>query len=91
MNTKAKKKVEAVEEVAEVPMITVNGKSYPIDNLPGDIKELIGLYQQWEGELLNAKREAFKIEAALKGITVEMELRLQKYEESLATAAEATG
>ena len=44
MNTKAKKKVEAVEEVA-----------------------------------------------ALKGITVEMELRLQKYEESLATAAEATG
>lgn len=86
MTTKAKKQTK---EVVDTPTITVNGKTFDIESLPGDIKELIGLYQLWEGELIEARREAFKIEAALKGLTTELDVRLQKFDAAV-TATTST-
>lgn len=62
------------------PTITFNGKDYTIDKLPQDVQGLISLYSKWEGELREARVESFKLEAALKGISIEIETRMSAVE-----------
>lgn len=62
------------------PTITFNGKDYNINQLPQDVQGLISLYSKWEGELREAKVESFKLEAALKGISIEIETRMTAVE-----------
>lgn len=64
----------------EVPVLTVNGKDYPLDSLPADIKNLIDVYGRWQGELKEAKIEVFKLEAAVRGVESEIELRIRQIE-----------
>lgn len=56
-------------------MVSIGGKSYPFSQLPKDLQDLITVYTRWEKELADAKVEVFKLEAALKGISKEIELR----------------
>lgn len=67
-------------EELKSPALAINGKEYPIDQLPGDIQNLLNIYSKWETELKAAKVEVFKLEAAIKGITVEIETRVHQFE-----------
>jgi hypothetical protein len=66
--------------LAEIPVLRMNDKNYPVDSLPQDVKYLLGIYASWESELKTAKVEVFKLEAAIKGISSEIELRIQQFE-----------
>jgi hypothetical protein len=64
----------------EVPVLTLNGKEYPLDSLPADIKNLIEVYGRWQGELKEQRIEVFKLEAAIRGVESEIELRIRQIE-----------
>ena len=59
--------------------ITINKKSYQIDELPGDIQELIRLYQEWDNDLTTSRKAVFKNEAALRTLGNEIEIRVAKH------------
>ena len=59
------------------PTITFNGKNYLIESLPSDVQDLINLHTAWDRELLQARHEVFKLEAALRGLLPEMDIRLK--------------
>ena len=80
-----------VPEQVQEQLINVNGKAYPMNALPQEIKDLVNVYQVWEAELGNQRREVFKTEAALRALGSELELRFKKIEEDAKEAAgEAT-
>lgn len=64
----------------QTPVLSLNGKNYPIDELPADIQNLLDIYGIWENELKMAKVEVFKLEAAIKGVSFEIEHRIQQFE-----------
>jgi len=68
------------ETETQAPTLSLNGKNYPVDSLPSDVKNLLGIYSKWGSELKNAKVEVFKLEAAIKGISAEIELRITQLE-----------
>lgn len=59
--------------------ITVDGVTYPVANLPPDIQNLFNVYQQWNSELSEAKLEVFKLEAAIRSLTAEVEARIRQH------------
>jgi hypothetical protein len=61
-------------------VLAIGGKEYPVADLPGDVQNLLGIYAIWEGELKTAKIEVFKLEAAIKGLSSEIEVRLKQHE-----------
>ena len=73
---------------AQEPSITVNGNTYSMTNLPPEIKELIAIYQAWDVELIAQRREVFKLEAALRALSGEIELRFKNLEERNAAASQ---
>ena len=70
---------EQVEPVE--PTITSGDKNYSISALPEDLQRLIKLYQLWEEELEQAKIQVFKIEAAIRGLGMELEGRIRQVSE----------
>jgi len=74
---------------ANEPTITINGKTYAISALPQDIKETIGIYKIWTDELNTAKREVYKLEAANRGLSIELENRFKQLEASVTEAIAA--
>ena len=66
----------------ESPMITSNGESYFIDTLPADLQRLVHLYQRWENELHEQQIEVFKTEAAIRGLSAELESRFKELSNS---------
>lgn len=58
--------------------LSINGKEHSIQSLPSDIKNLLAIFSKWETELKTAKIEVFKLEAAIKGLSTEIELRVQQ-------------
>lgn len=65
---------------AQIPeaKLEFDGKEYLISELSPELQKLISFYSQWEAELGDAKVEVFKLEAALRGVTTEIEFRLKK-------------
>lgn len=61
----------------DVPMLNVDGVNFPISSLPEDIKDLISIYQNWEVELKNQRVEVFKLEAAIRGVSTEIQSRVR--------------
>ena len=59
--------------------LSINGKEHSVQGLPADIQNLLVIYAKWENELKAAKVEVFKLEAAIKGLSAEIELRVQQY------------
>jgi len=78
-------KVEATAPVADQPTITFNNKVYQIGALPADVQELIGIHQSWTNELGGQRREVFKLEAALRGLLSELELRFNAVDAATAS------
>ena len=66
------------------PTINVAGKSYPINSLPPEIRDLIAVYQVWENELVVQKREVFKLEGAIRSLSSELETRFKMFEAQVA-------
>jgi hypothetical protein len=76
MKKSPKASVEATTQTT-APTITFNGKVYDIASLPGDLQEFISIHQSWNNELVGARREVFKFEAAIRGLLNELELRFK--------------
>ena len=60
--------------------LTINGKEYSILMLPADVQHLLSIYAKWENELKTAKVEVFKLEAAIKGLSMEIDTRVRQSE-----------
>lgn len=58
-------------------VITIKGSTYPLESLPKEIQDLVSVYKRWEVELSNTKVEVFKLEAALKRVGQEIEIRVE--------------
>lgn len=62
--------------------LSINGKDHSISSLPSDIQNLLVIFSKWETELKTAKIEVFKLEAAIKGLSAEIELRVKQFTET---------
>lgn len=71
---------------AQPPTVTFNNKTYLIQALPQDVQELIGVHQTWNGELTNQRREVFKLEAAIRGLMSELEIRFKAVDDAAAAS-----
>jgi hypothetical protein len=60
-------------------IVTMKGKQYILATLPKEIQDLISVYVRFEGELSNAKVEVFKLEAAMKQVGREIDLRMARF------------
>ena len=75
----------AVEE----QFMNLNGKQYPLSQLPPDIRDLINIHQSWEKELVEQRVAVFKTEAAIKALATEVAARTEKLEADIAAAKAA--
>ena len=80
----------AVESTATEATITFNDKVYVISALPQEVQELINIHQSWSVELGEQRREVFKIEAALRGLLIELETRFKVVDLATTEATEVT-
>lgn len=62
----------------EVPTVTVEGKTYNMDELSDIAKELLALYEQAQAMALDAKRKAVVNDLALESITAKIKVELAK-------------
>lgn len=56
-------------EQQEHPSIVVDGQEYVIEDLPQEIKELLGLYQEANQMMLGARRQAAIHELAVQNLS----------------------
>ena len=84
MATKNKPDVQEAPQIQalEGPTITAGDKTYSIASLPEDVQKLISIYQSWEVELQAARTEVFKLEAAIRGLSSELEGRFKQLAEA---------
>ena len=57
-------------------LLTIENVDYYVDELPAEIQGLIKIYDAWHEDLAKARVEVFKIEAAIKGLSLEIEARV---------------
>jgi hypothetical protein len=67
-----------MSEQIENPLVDVGGKSVPFLELPVEVQTLVKTYQRWQVELNDARLEVFKLEAALRGLGAELELKFKQ-------------
>ena len=77
-------KKETKQAIQEEQTITFNEKPYVISTLPKELQELIQIHQKWSADIIDAKLEVFKLEAATRGLIVEMENRFKLVDEETA-------
>ena len=58
--------------------LVLDGVEHVVADLPVEIRDLISVYNTWSDELKKAKVEVFKLEAAQRGLTQEIEQRVRK-------------
>jgi hypothetical protein len=57
--------------------MVIDGVELAVDELPADVRELITIYERWSTEeLVKAKIEVFKLEAAVAQISTEIQKRV---------------
>lgn len=71
---------EDLKSAAKDPVVTLHGKDYPMSTLPQDVRNLIEVHGLWQEETKKAKIEVFKLEAAIRGIEAEIEIRINQIE-----------
>ena len=82
--------VQATQVTEKEPeMLNVNGKSYLMASLPKDILEYIGIYKAFQADHEKEKLAAFKSEAAIKAISIEITTRLETMESAAAEVQSA--
>ena len=62
----------------EIPTVTVEGKTYNMDELSDTAKELLALYEQAQAMAIEAKRKAVINDLALESITDKIKVELAK-------------
>lgn len=77
-------------QMTQEPTVTVNGKTYQVNALPPELRDMLAVYQLWETELATARREVFKTEAAIRALTGELEGRFKALEDAAAAMVAAT-
>lgn len=60
--------------------LTLGEHEYDTEKLPGEVQNLINIFSTWEGELRQARVEVYKLEAAVKSIALEIEMRIKQLE-----------
>jgi hypothetical protein len=68
----------------ENPTVTFNNKVYLLAALDTQMQDMIKIHQLWQQEHETARREVFKLEAALKGLMSELELRFKAVDSAAA-------
>lgn len=71
------------------PTITVGDQTFLIADLPPETQRIVNIYRSWEADLDKARIEVFKYEAALRGLTKELEVRVLEYAVSQAVVQAA--
>jgi len=67
---------KAKEVVQEQRTINANGATYIISELPQETQELIAIFEVWNKDMILAKQEVFKFEAAIRAVSTEIEGRI---------------
>ena len=67
-------------EERQQPTITIADKSYLIEKLSPEIRDMVAYYQRWINEKAEAMAEVNKCEAACRAITLEITKRIQDLE-----------
>lgn len=62
----------------EMTILSLDGKDYRVEDLPPDIQNMLAIYTTWTEELKVARVEVYKLEAATRGITSEIQLRIKQ-------------
>jgi hypothetical protein len=57
-------------------VLEIDGKFFPIKDLPANVTELLKLFTIWEEEKAVAVREVQKVDAALKSVSQEIASRM---------------
>lgn len=58
--------------------LVIDGKTFSIASLSPEVQEMVGLYQRWGNERLEAQIEVAKCEAAQRAISVEISNRISQ-------------
>lgn len=65
---------------ANEQMLEIDGKFYPISELPKEVTDMLGLFTRWTNEKTEAIIELQKIDAALKSLGTEITARVAVYD-----------
>jgi len=71
------------------PVLEIDGKFYPIADLPKEVTDLLELFTCWDSEKAKAIREVQKLDAALKSLTTEISSRMAMYDAQTAKISKA--
>lgn len=63
--------------------IKIGNDIVDIQNLPDDIQKLVKLGDTWQKELQQSRVDLFKNEAAIRGLSMEIEFRYNNYLQTL--------
>jgi hypothetical protein len=69
---------QAFSQQQQFPTITIDGKERLVSDLPQDLQNIISIYATWEQKLADAKLQVFFVEAAMRGLTAEIEARIKQ-------------
>ena len=58
-------------------ILKIGEMTSPLSEVPQDVSNLIEIYKKWEQDCQTQRLEVYKTEAAMRGLTVEIETRLQ--------------
>lgn len=58
--------------------VEIDGKSYLVESLSPDVQRYIKLYEDWSDQLRVAEEEKFKLEAAIRALTIEIKTRIER-------------
>lgn len=73
----------------EIPeLLTVDGVEYKVEELSDTVKKLLGIYQIWAKELDELRLDVAKHEAALRDLSREISLTVQKSKQQVEDKSE---
>ena len=58
-------------------ILKIGEMTIPLSEVPEDVLNLIEIYKKWEQDCQTQRLEMYKTEAAMRGLTVEIEIRLK--------------
>lgn len=75
-----------IPEINE-PILTIGDKNFRVADLPADIQQLLRIYKKCEQDLSDKRDVLFLTEISLKTLSVEVEMRMKKFQENSANAS----
>lgn len=65
----------------EIKVLTVDGTTYVVSDLSQNVQRLVQIYNHWRQQQVDARLELSKIDAALRSLSNEIVLAMQKEQE----------